>query len=68
MLSYVSHNDHATAHMHMSWQNQIHALPSNPYPSPPPPPPIPHKVWILDCRSCGAFLTNRGMKVTGFCF
>jgi hypothetical protein len=31
---------------------------------PPPPPPIAHKVWILDCRSCGIFLTNRGMKVT----
>ncbi|KAI0633706.1 hypothetical protein C8Q77DRAFT_1042139, partial [Trametes polyzona] len=28
----------------------------------PPPPPIPHKVWILDCKSCGKFLTNRGMK------
>ncbi|KAI0768736.1 hypothetical protein BD413DRAFT_605207 [Trametes elegans] len=27
-----------------------------------PPPPIPHKVWILDCKSCGMFLTNRGMK------
>ncbi|KAI0674756.1 hypothetical protein C8Q78DRAFT_1008761 [Trametes maxima] len=30
----------------------------------PPPPPIPHKVWILDCKSCGTFLTNRGMKVS----
>ncbi|KAI1785390.1 hypothetical protein LXA43DRAFT_899933 [Ganoderma leucocontextum] len=28
----------------------------------PPPPPIPHKVWILDCKACGMFLTNRGMK------
>ncbi|KAI0745055.1 hypothetical protein C8Q76DRAFT_606398 [Earliella scabrosa] len=28
----------------------------------PPPPPIPHKVWILDCKGCGTFLTNRGMK------
>ncbi|KAI0958394.1 hypothetical protein AcV7_004225 [Taiwanofungus camphoratus] len=27
-----------------------------------PPPPITHKVWILDCKSCGTFLTNRGMK------
>ncbi|KAI9068351.1 hypothetical protein FKP32DRAFT_1663791 [Trametes sanguinea] len=27
-----------------------------------PPPPIPHKVWILDCKTCGTFLTNRGMK------
>ncbi|KAI0081291.1 hypothetical protein K474DRAFT_1419920 [Panus rudis PR-1116 ss-1] len=30
----------------------------------PPPPPVPHKVWILDCKSCGIFLTNRGMKVS----
>lgn len=32
----------------------------------PPPPapihPIAHKVWILDCRTCTTFLTNRGMK------
>jgi hypothetical protein len=20
-------------------------------------------VWILDCRNCGTFLSNRGMKV-----
>ncbi|EPT04453.1 hypothetical protein FOMPIDRAFT_1034660 [Fomitopsis schrenkii] len=26
-----------------------------------PPTPV-HKVWILDCKSCGTFLTNRGMK------
>ncbi|KAI0371115.1 hypothetical protein BV20DRAFT_212390 [Pilatotrama ljubarskyi] len=32
----------------------------------PPPQPIPHKVWILDCKSCGTFLTNRGMKCTTF--
>lgn len=32
---------------------------SNYYPEPP----ILHKVWILDCKSCGKFLTNRGMKV-----
>jgi hypothetical protein len=42
---------------------------SNPYPPPPaqqqqPPPPVPHKVWILDCRTCGTFLTNRGMKAS----
>ncbi|KAI6123833.1 FAM72 protein-domain-containing protein [Pisolithus croceorrhizus] len=24
--------------------------------------PIAHKVWILDCRTCSTFLTNRGMK------
>ncbi|EPQ57581.1 hypothetical protein GLOTRDRAFT_127934 [Gloeophyllum trabeum ATCC 11539] len=34
---------------------------------PPQPPPtqrthVPQKVWILDCKSCGSFLTNRGMK------
>lgn len=29
----------------------------------PPPPQVAHKVWILDCKSCGSFLTNRGMKV-----
>ncbi|KAF8806438.1 hypothetical protein BYT27DRAFT_7101767 [Phlegmacium glaucopus] len=32
----------------------------NPYPTPPPP--ISHKVWILDCKNCNMFLTNRGMK------
>ena len=31
---------------------------SNPAVTPPAP-----KVWILDCKSCGTFLTNRGMKV-----
>ncbi|KAF7321670.1 hypothetical protein MKEN_00688400 [Mycena kentingensis (nom. inval.)] len=25
-------------------------------------PPVAHKVYILDCKACGAFLTNRGMK------
>ncbi|TFY63728.1 hypothetical protein EVJ58_g3095 [Rhodofomes roseus] len=37
------------------------------FPPPPPAtaPPAPvHKVWILDCKSCGTFLTNRGMKVS----
>ncbi|KAJ3851263.1 hypothetical protein EV368DRAFT_74691 [Lentinula lateritia] len=45
-------------------------MPSATHPShtlnPPPPPAVPqsvaHKVWIIDCRSCGTFLTNRGMK------
>lgn len=27
-----------------------------------PPTPQSHKVWILDCKLCGTFLTNRGMK------
>lgn len=35
-------------------------LQQNPYP--PPSAPMPHKVWILDCRACDTFLTNRGMK------
>lgn len=34
---------------------------SNPYP-----PPIAHKVWILDCKSCATFFTNRAMKVCLF--
>lgn len=41
-----------------------HLFPQNPYPAPPPQPAIAHKVWLLDCRSCGKFLTNRGMKVS----
>jgi len=28
----------------------------------PPPPPIPHKVWVIDCKSCHTFITNRAMK------
>ncbi|CCO27145.1 hypothetical protein BN14_01180 [Rhizoctonia solani AG-1 IB] len=28
----------------------------------PPPPVTGHKVYILDCKSCGTFLSNRGMK------
>ncbi|CAL1707453.1 unnamed protein product [Somion occarium] len=45
------------SHQHASWQ-------PHPFIRIPPlvPPPVPHKVWILDCRSCGTFLTNRGMK------
>lgn len=36
---------------------------SHPYiPYPTPPSPIAHKVWILDCKNCHMFLTNRGMK------
>lgn len=48
--------------MAYSYYNQSHLFPQNPYPHPPPPP-IAHKVWILDCKSCGTFLTNRAMKV-----
>ncbi|KIY66893.1 hypothetical protein CYLTODRAFT_444406 [Cylindrobasidium torrendii FP15055 ss-10] len=42
-----------------AWQI-AHAYAGNPYPVVPPPPA--HKVWILDCKGCGTFLTNRGMK------
>jgi hypothetical protein len=35
---------------------------------PPPPQMLLHKVWILDCKSCGAFFTNRGMKVYSSAF
>jgi hypothetical protein len=44
-----------------------HVAPPAPAPVPPPPPP-PQKVWILDCRSCDMFLTNRGMKASPFSF
>ncbi|KAF4563399.1 FAM72 family protein [Pleurotus pulmonarius] len=47
---------------HHHLPHQIHLFPHNPYAPSPPPPPIAHKVWILDCKSCGSFLTNRGMK------
>ncbi|PIL34063.1 hypothetical protein GSI_03774 [Ganoderma sinense ZZ0214-1] len=46
------------------WQSinpYTRVLQAQPFSSPPPPP-IPHKVWILDCKACGMFLTNRGMK------
>ncbi|EJF55790.1 hypothetical protein DICSQDRAFT_164146 [Dichomitus squalens LYAD-421 SS1] len=44
------------------WQNPYtRVLQVQPFVAPPPPP-IPHKVWILDCKACGMFLTNRGMK------
>ncbi|KAJ8457064.1 hypothetical protein ONZ51_g11754 [Trametes cubensis] len=39
----------------------VRIVPGQPFVAPPPPP-IPHKVWILDCKTCGTFLTNRGMK------
>jgi len=39
-----------------------------PPPQIPTPPEIIHKVWILDCKSCGTFLTNRGMKVSSLFF
>lgn len=48
------------SHHHPSWQHQPYVR----VPPLVPPPPVPHKVWILDCKSCGNFLTNRGMKVS----
>jgi hypothetical protein len=48
-----------------SWQTHVSMVQHNSYPpqSVPPSQPV-HKVWILDCKSCGTFLTNRGMKVS----
>lgn len=45
-----------------------HPPPMPSMPSYTPPPQILHKVWILDCQSCGNFLTNRGMKVCYIAF
>ncbi|KAJ7446172.1 FAM72 protein-domain-containing protein [Mycena galericulata] len=41
-----------------SYLNPWHIFPS----SAPPAPPIAHKVFILDCKKCKLFLSNRGMK------
>jgi hypothetical protein len=48
-------------HPSANWQSHMTLVHHNPYP-PPQPPQLVHKVWILDCRSCATFLTNRGMK------
>ncbi|KIK40447.1 hypothetical protein CY34DRAFT_807185 [Suillus luteus UH-Slu-Lm8-n1] len=48
-----------------SWQTHLSMsmVQHNSYPPPTfPPAQLAHKVWILDCKSCGTFLTNRGMK------
>ncbi|KAG1878097.1 hypothetical protein DFJ58DRAFT_712705 [Suillus subalutaceus] len=48
-----------------SWQTHVSMsmVQHNSYPPPSfPPAQLAHKVWILDCKSCGTFLTNRGMK------
>ncbi|KAF8161191.1 hypothetical protein B0H34DRAFT_746903 [Crassisporium funariophilum] len=55
--SFFTYLPHHTNPWH---SHQVHLFPSNPYPAPPPP--IAHKVWLLNCKSCGMFLTNRGMK------
>ncbi|KIK67301.1 hypothetical protein GYMLUDRAFT_37385 [Collybiopsis luxurians FD-317 M1] len=49
-----------------SFNRFLHLIPPNHYLSYhqhlPPHQHVAHKVWIIDCRSCGTFLTNRGMK------
>ncbi|KAI0063567.1 hypothetical protein BV25DRAFT_1802024 [Artomyces pyxidatus] len=61
---------------HRGWAYSVHAqwppsgeghtpVPVNAAVSPTPhaqPPQVAHKVWLIDCRSCHKFLTNRGMK------
>lgn len=69
---------HAVAPQNLaSWNSNVPAIQPLPvninFPPPPPQLPLPqlpyrhqrstHKVWILDCKSCGIFLSNRGMKV-----
>ena len=54
-------------HRHQSFMRLAHPAfhPSHAthIPTQQPPAPQSHKVWILDCKSCGTFFTNRGMKV-----
>lgn len=62
VFSYFSVPSQASAG---SWQAHVSMVQHNAYP----PQSLPlsqsvHKVWILDCKSCGTFLTNRGMKVS----
>ncbi|KAI0790867.1 hypothetical protein C8Q75DRAFT_732954 [Abortiporus biennis] len=45
------------------WQSHPSQIMQAPLPLPPLPPPLAHKVWILNCKSCNTFLTNRGMKM-----
>ncbi|KAL1695428.1 hypothetical protein GGG16DRAFT_121651 [Schizophyllum commune] len=54
-------------HPHFVSPWHAHLVAQNPYPLPPPPPPVAHKVWLIDCRTCGTFLTNRGMKQQRTC-
>lgn len=53
-------------HRHQSSMRHSHPLIQPPHTIFVPPQqvqaPQSHKVWILDCKSCGTFLTNRGMK------
>ena len=54
-------------HPHQSFMRHARPVfpPAHTIYTPPPqfPAPQSHKVWILDCKSCGTFFTNRGMKV-----
>ncbi|KAG7446206.1 uncharacterized protein BT62DRAFT_102772 [Guyanagaster necrorhizus] len=55
--------DHSHMLAQQTWQTPpLDVFPSNPYPSVQSPPSMTLKVWILDCKSCGTFLTNRGMQ------
>lgn len=61
-----THYDHSFP---LNMNRYVHLFPANPYGTPPQLPvqqSVAHKVWIIDCRSCGSFLTNRGMKVSLF--
>lgn len=61
-------NNHPRSH-HYQHHHRHPFLPPRPHPQPHSysqsqvqPNPT-HIVWILDCKSCGTFFTNRGMKV-----
>ncbi|KAE9411352.1 hypothetical protein BT96DRAFT_961284 [Gymnopus androsaceus JB14] len=58
-----THYDHSFP---SNMNRYIHLFPPNPYAPLPTQPsvqqPVPHKVWIVDCKTCGAFLSNRGMR------
>lgn len=51
-LSHTSHHSHT--HQNSPWSASAMV----------PPPPVLQEVYILDCRSCDTFLTNRGMRVS----
>ncbi|VDB96195.1 unnamed protein product [Peniophora sp. CBMAI 1063] len=58
--SYASPHDQGYG---MYWSSHDPASqPPIPVQAPHPAQPVAHKVWLLDCRTCGNFLTNRGMK------
>jgi len=65
--TYEPHPSPDPYHRHQSFMRHAHSgyHPSHTIYVPPQQLPAPqsHKVWILDCKSCGIFFTNRGMKV-----